>query len=66
MPKTSPRRRARQQEFRDLYARATRARREKRDRIFSRTRLDRVVFQTNQDYVRPLLAFFKERVRRFR
>lgn len=52
--------------FREAYARAARARREWRDRIFSRTRLDRVVFQTNHDYVRPLLTFFKERTRRFR
>ncbi len=52
--------------FRAAYEKAARWRREGRDRIFSKTRLDRVVFQTNQDYVRPLLTFFKERTRRFR
>lgn len=52
--------------FRTLYSRAATARREARDKIFSKINLDRVVFQTNQDYVRPLLIFFQERAKRFR
>jgi uncharacterized protein (DUF58 family) len=52
--------------FRTLYERHSNARREARDRTFARHKLDRVVFRTDQDYVRPLLAFFRERVRRYR
>ncbi len=52
--------------FRDEYAKIARGVRETRDRIFSRINLDRVIFQTNQDYVKPLLVFFQERVRRYR
>jgi len=52
--------------FRDLYARAAASQREARDRVFSKINLDRVVFRTDQDYVRPLLKFFQERAKRFR
>ncbi len=37
-----------------------------RDRIFKQRNINHVVFQTDQDYVRPLLRFFQERARRFR
>src|SRR5262249_16381428 len=52
--------------FRPMYARMAVAERERRDLLFGKIGLDRVVFQTNQDYVRPLLQFFQERARRFR
>lgn len=39
---------------------------EERDRIFKRRNVDHVVFETNKDYVQPLLRFFQERARRFR
>jgi uncharacterized protein (DUF58 family) len=52
--------------FRKLYESHSQARRDARDRIFKRHKLDRVVFRTDQDYVRPLRAFFKERSRRYR
>lgn len=52
--------------FRQLYESQSQARRETRDRLFARHKLDRVVFRTDQDYVRPLLTFFQERARRFR
>jgi uncharacterized protein (DUF58 family) len=39
---------------------------EERDRIFKRRNVDHVIFETNKDYVRPLLRFFQERARRFR
>ncbi|MBV9080353.1 MAG: DUF58 domain-containing protein [Elusimicrobia bacterium] len=52
--------------FRTLFEKANAARREARNRIFSRHRLDRVLFRTDQDYVRPLLSFFQERARRIR
>lgn len=43
-----------------------RKKREDRDRIFQRNNIDHVVFDTEKDYVRPLLRFFQERARRFR
>jgi len=52
--------------FRALYSRASQTRREERDRIFSKSQLERVVFQTNHDYVRPLLLFFQQRAKKFR
>ncbi|MCG3203366.1 MAG: hypothetical protein KCHDKBKB_00022 [Elusimicrobia bacterium] len=52
--------------FRTLYSKAAKARREIRDKTFAKINLDRVIFQTNQDYVKPLLVFFQERARRFR
>jgi uncharacterized protein (DUF58 family) len=51
---------------RSAYAAAARHRRQERDRIFSKRGLDRVVFRTDQDYVKPLLQFFQERAKRFR
>ncbi len=52
--------------FRADFGRSTQLQRSRRDRMFSKINLDRVVFRTNQDYVRPLLLFFQERARRFR
>lgn len=52
--------------FRRHYESQSLARREARDLTFKRHKLDRVVFRTDLDYVRPLLAFFQERTRRFR
>ncbi len=51
---------------RSSYATATRRQRQERDRIFSKRGVDRVVFKTDQDYVKPLLQFFQERAKRFR
>jgi uncharacterized protein (DUF58 family) len=48
------------------YAAGTRRQRQERDRIFSKRGVDRVVFRTDQDYVKPLLQFFQERAKRFR
>lgn len=39
---------------------------DRRDRLFARLGIDRVVFRTDQDYVKPMLAFFQERARRYR
>ena len=44
-------------EFRAAYARRMAGLREKRDRLFAKTHVDRVVFHANEDYVRPLLLF---------
>jgi uncharacterized protein (DUF58 family) len=52
--------------FRAHYERENRARDEALDRVFAKMRMDRVVFRTDQDYVRPLLSFFQERERRIR
>lgn len=55
-----------QNAFRSLYSRATQSRREQRDLIFSKINLDRVVFRTDRDYVKPLLLFFQERAKRLK
>lgn len=52
--------------FRDIYHHAAREQKEKRDRIFKKINLDRIIFKTNEDYVKPLLNFFQERAKRFR
>jgi len=52
--------------FRAAYDAKAAAARETRDRTFKRHKIDRVVFRTDQDYVRPLLTFFQERSRRKR
>lgn len=54
------------EEFRRHFESQSLARREARDLTFKRHKLDRVVFRTDLDYVRPLLEFFRERTRRFR
>lgn len=52
--------------FRDLFARQANEWRDRREKIFAKTNLDRVRFQTDKDYVRPLLTFFHERTRKRR
>lgn len=52
--------------FHDLYSRASLQDRLTRDQIFSKANIDRVIFRTDQDYVRPLLNFFQERSRRLK
>jgi uncharacterized protein (DUF58 family) len=39
---------------------------DQRNRLFKKHGIDHVIFQTDRDYVRPLLQFFQERKRRFR
>ncbi len=52
--------------FRLAYDEKANAAKENRDRIFKRHKIDRVVFRTNQDHVKPLMSFFQERARRKR
>ncbi len=52
--------------FRSQYLRQQNVAREKRDLLFAKMKLARVVLKTNLDYVRPLLYFFQDRTRRFR
>ncbi|MFN0116913.1 MAG: DUF58 domain-containing protein [Elusimicrobiota bacterium] len=42
------------------------AQKNNRDRLFSKIKMDKIFFQTDRDYVRPLLQFFQQRERRFR
>jgi uncharacterized protein (DUF58 family) len=51
---------------RHRFSESTRHLRQERDRIFTKRGLDRVVFRTDEDYVKPLLQFFRERAKRFR
>lgn len=55
-----------QKQAADQYAARNRRQSDKRDRLFSKLNLDRVVFRTDQDYVKPLMTFFKERAKRLR
>ncbi|MCB4755792.1 MAG: DUF58 domain-containing protein [Elusimicrobia bacterium] len=52
--------------IRDTYQRQAVAERARRDLLFSKINMDKVVFRTHEDYVKPLMLFFKERARRFR
>ena len=36
------------------------------EKRFKRSKMDRVLFQTHHDYIQPLMAFFKERAKRYR
>jgi uncharacterized protein (DUF58 family) len=51
---------------RTTYSVLTRRQRQDRDRIFSKRGVDRVVFKTDQDYVKPLLQIYQERAKSFR
>ncbi len=51
---------------REVFERTMMDQRSARDILFGKMNMDRVVFQTNQDYVKPLMAFFQDRARRFR
>lgn len=53
-------------EFFDFYARKSAESAMKRDALLAKLNVDRVLFQTNTDYVKPLMQFFQERTRRFR
>ncbi len=52
--------------FQESYRRTARLAKLDRNQSFKRHSIDHVVFKTGQDYVKPLLSFFKERARRFR
>jgi len=48
------------------YRRNSNALREARDKMFAKINMDRVKFRTDEEYIKPLLNFFKERERKFR
>jgi len=52
--------------FRETFARMGRARREALDRAFRRSKVDVIDIDTGRPYVRPLMRFFQERMRRQR
>ncbi len=52
--------------FRSQYRKRTADLIQARDKMFAKINLDCVKFRTHEDYVKPLLNFFKERERRFR
>jgi hypothetical protein len=52
--------------LRNQYKQKVETRAQSRDSFFSKIGLDRVVFPTNGDYVKPLFRFFQEREKRFR
>lgn len=52
--------------FRSLYLKTVQNQRSRRDLQFAKINLDKVIFQTNRDYIRPLLTFFQERARRIK
>ncbi len=52
--------------FLDKYRHTARLAKLSRNQIFKKHGIDHVIFKTDQDYVKPLLSFFKERARRFR
>ncbi len=52
--------------FRDQFERQAQAAREELQRKFRKTKVDVIDIETGQEYVEPLMRFFKERARRFR
>jgi uncharacterized protein (DUF58 family) len=52
--------------WRQAFARETAARHTARDEAFSRAQVDHIRVTVGEDYVEPLLAFFKARARRWR
>ena len=52
--------------MRRRFADMNRERRNTRDRLLARNNVDAVHFRADQDVVRPLLAFFRQRARRLR
>jgi uncharacterized protein (DUF58 family) len=52
--------------FRDSYAHVDRVRRDALDRAFRRSKVDVIDIDTGRPYVRPLMRFFQERMRRQR
>jgi len=53
-------------EVREGFRRAQDSRRAERDRIFKKMGMDAIRMKTGESYVKPLLAFFATRARRFR
>jgi uncharacterized protein (DUF58 family) len=52
--------------FREAFERQTRETRAALERIFKKTKVDVIDVETGQEYVEPLMRFFRERARRFR
>jgi uncharacterized protein (DUF58 family) len=52
--------------FRDAFERIDRSRRDALDRAFRRSKVDVIDIDTGEPYVRPLMRFFQERMRRRR
>ncbi|MCB4757180.1 MAG: hypothetical protein LHV69_09185, partial [Elusimicrobia bacterium] len=52
--------------FQRDYNQRVKTLREAQDKMFKKINMDRVKFQTNEEYTKPLLNFFRERERRFR
>jgi uncharacterized protein (DUF58 family) len=52
--------------FQEAFKRQTREARAKLARTFTRTKVDVIDIETGQEYVEPLMRFFRERARRFR
>jgi uncharacterized protein (DUF58 family) len=52
--------------FREAFERQTRETRVAMERIFKKTKVDVIDVETGQEYVEPLMRFFRERARRFR
>jgi len=54
------------QDFREAFREESQRRRAKLDRDFLRSQVDVIDVETGQPYVKPLMRFFKRRMRRFR
>lgn len=52
--------------LRKMYANERRTQAARRNRLFAKIGMDKVIFQTDQDYVKPMISFFQERAKRFR
>ena len=52
--------------LRERYANSTKILRQNRNALLSRSKVDRVYFRTDLDYIKPLINFFRERSIRYR
>jgi uncharacterized protein (DUF58 family) len=55
-----------QRAFKDAYVRWSMGERERLAKLFKKTKMDHVFFETSHDYVKPLVTFFRERAQKAR
>jgi uncharacterized protein (DUF58 family) len=53
-------------DFKNAYERTAAAEKRNLSTLFKKIKMDHVFFDTDKDYVKPLIAFFKERAQRYR